>query len=261
MNGPARERTILSDLLTDPAAWTLAFLAAVTVGLSKGGLPVVGMLAVPLLALEVNAVAAAGLLLPIYIISDMFGLYAYRRAFSRDNLLILVPATAIGVLFGWATASVTPERMVTLLIGVIGLVFALNNLIRRGDTGPAKRPAWGPGLFWGALTGFTSFVSHAGAPPYQVFVQPQRLEKLAYAGTSTILFAWVNAIKLPAYWSLGQVNSASLKVTAILALPAVISVFAGFRLVNLIPQELFYKLITWALLLVSLRLIWQAGTG
>src|SRR3546814_8322223 len=52
------------------------------------------------------------------------------------------------------------------------------------------------GLVFGLLPGFTSFVAHAGAPPYQMYVVPQRLEKMAYAGTSTILFAIVNAAKL-----------------------------------------------------------------
>ncbi len=247
--------------VTDMLFWLAAIIAAIAVGLSKGGLPVVGMLAVPILALKMNAVAAAGLLLPIFIISDGFGLVAYRKAFSLPNLKILIPTTTIGVFLGWTTANITSERWVTALIGAIGLIFALNLLIRRDAGGPEQKPNWGKGLFWGVLTGFTSFISHAGAPPYQVFVQPQRLDKLIFAGTSTILFAYVNAIKLPAYWSLGQVNFGSLKITAILAVPAIVSVFLGLKLVKIIPQELFYKFITWALLLVSLRLLWQAWAG
>ncbi len=74
------------------------------------------------------------------------------------------------------------------------------------------RPADVPrGLFWGSITGFTSFVSHAGAPPYQMYVLPQRLEKMVYAGTSTIVFAIINLLKLPPYWFLGQVNLGSLR--------------------------------------------------
>ncbi|MGC1487339.1 MAG: sulfite exporter TauE/SafE family protein, partial [Albidovulum sp.] len=32
-------------------------------------------------------------------------------------------------------------------------------------------------------------------------------------------------------------------------------VYAGVRLVRVLPQALFFKLVTWALLLVSLKLI------
>jgi uncharacterized membrane protein YfcA len=240
--------------------WALAVLAAFLVGMSKGGLPVVGMLAVPVMALAMDPLMAAGLLLPVYVVSDMFGLYAYRRAFSLANLRILVPATAVGVFLGWFTVGMVPEWVVIASIGMIGTVFALFLLLRRGPEGPAKSARLGPGLFWGAITGYTSFISHAGAPPYQVYVMPQRLEKLVFAGTSTILFAWVNLIKLPPYWMLGQINPRSLQEAAVLALPAVIGVFAGVKLVKVISQAFFYQLVTWALLLISLKLLWDAAT-
>ena len=47
-----------------PAFWLAAVLAAALVGMAKGGLPVVGMLSVPVLALVISPVAAAGLMLP-----------------------------------------------------------------------------------------------------------------------------------------------------------------------------------------------------
>ncbi|MCE8422230.1 sulfite exporter TauE/SafE family protein, partial [Rhodovulum sulfidophilum] len=62
--------------------WALAVIASVLVGMSKGGLPVVGIMSVPLLSLVISPVTAAGLLLPIYVVSDMFGLYAYRHEFD-----------------------------------------------------------------------------------------------------------------------------------------------------------------------------------
>jgi hypothetical protein len=242
----------------DPIFWALAVIAAVLVGLSKGGLPVVGMLGVPLLALSIPAVTAAGLLLPIFVVSDVFGLWAYRHEFDRRNLMILAPAATIGIGIGWAAATVVPEHAVTGLVGLIGLAFALSLLLRRGDGGPA-RPADVPrGLFWGAIAGFTSFVSHAGAPPYQVYVLPQKLDKMIFAGTTTILFAYINAAKLVPYYALGQLSAANLRVAAVLALPAILAVFAGVRLVRIIPQALFFKLVTWALLLISIRLLWEA---
>ena len=101
-------------------------------------------------------------------------------------------------------------------------------------------------------------MSHAGAPPYQVYVLPLGLEKTVFAGTTTILFAYVNAIKLVPYWALGQLSLENLKVAAVLTVPAVLAVFAGMRLVRLLPAALFFRLVAWALLIVSLRLIWDA---
>ena len=123
--------------------WSLALVAAMLVGLGKGGLPVVGMLGVPLLALVVSPVTAAGLLLPVYVVSDMFGLYAYRHDFSRRVLAILVPGMVVGVGVGWATAHMVPEWAVTVLVGLIGTVFAANMLIRRQIDGPPGPRRWG----------------------------------------------------------------------------------------------------------------------
>lgn len=244
-----------------PVFWTLAVLAAMLVGAGKGGLPVVGMLGVPVLSLAISPVTAAGLLLPIYVLSDMFGLYAYRHSFDRRVVAIMAGGMTVGVAVGWATARIVPEPLVTATIGAIGAIFALRLLVgRQGATAP--RPARvAPGLFWGAVTGFTSFVSHSGAPPYQVYVLPLKLEKAVFAGTGTIAFAYVNAIKLIPYWQLGQMSAGNLKVAAFLALPAVLAVFAGVRLVRVIPEKLFFRIVTWALLGISLWLVWKGARG
>lgn len=247
--------------MEDLGFWAAAVLAAALVGMSKGGVPVVGMLGVPVLALVINPVMAAGLLLPVYVVSDVFGLYAYRRHFDVRVLAIVLPGAVVGIGVGWATASLVPEAAVTLLVGLIGLAFALNILMRRPAVVEPKRAEVAPGLFWGALAGFTSFVSHAGAPPYQVYTLPLGLSKAVFAGTTTIAFAVINAVKLVPYYALGQLNPGNLKVAAVLALPSVAAVFAGVWLVRLMPERLFFRLVTWALLLISVKLIWDGGRG
>ena len=241
--------------------WAVAVVAAGLVGMSKGGVPVVGMLGVPVMALVMSPVLAAGLLLPVYVVSDMFGLYAYRHAFDRRVLGIVLPGAVAGIGFGWATATIVPEAAVTLMVGVIGGVFALSLLLRRQVEASPKRGEVVPGLFWGAVTGFTSFVSHSGAPPYQVYTLPLGMGKAVFAGTSTIAFAVINAVKLVPYYALGQLGAANLKLAAILAVPAALAVFAGVRLVNWLPERLFFRLVTWALLLISVKLIWDGGAG
>ena len=63
----------------DPIFAICAVAAAIFIGLSKGGVPVIGMLGVPVLALVISPLRAAALLLPIYVVTDMLGLWAYRR--------------------------------------------------------------------------------------------------------------------------------------------------------------------------------------
>lgn len=243
------------------AFWGAAVIASVLVGMGKGGIPLVGMLGVPVLALVISPVAAAGLLLPVYVVSDMFGLWAYRQAYDRRVLAILLPGAVAGIWVGWATARLVPEAAVTALVGAIGLAFAANLLLRRKG-GPMARPARvAPGLFWGAVTGFTSFVSHSGAPPYQVYTLPLGMPKAVFAGTATIAFAVINAVKLLPYWQLGQLNPGNLKIAALLSVPAALAVFAGVRLVRWLPERAFFGIVTWSLLLISAKLVWDGLRG
>ena len=124
-----------------------------------------------------------------------------------------------------------------------------------------RRAEVAPGLFWGGVTGFTSFVSHSGGPPYQVYTMPLGMQKAVFAGTSTIAFAYINAIKLIPYYMLGQINLHSLEKVLVLMPVAAVSVFAGVRLVKWLPEKLFFQLVTWALLLVSIKLIWDGAKG
>lgn len=238
--------------------WVLAVIAAMAVGLAKGGLAMVGLIAVPLLSLVMSPVQAAGLLLPVYVVSDAAGLIAFRRHFSAPVLATSLPGAMAGIGIGWATAHLVPVKGVTLIVGLIGLVFALNALFRATFAGQAPQPSLKRGSLWGMLAGYTSFVSHAGAPLWQVYVQPLRLPAMVYAGTTTWFFAVTNWIKLLPYALLGQLNLSVLKTAAVLTPVSLVGVWLGLRLVRIIPQVLFYQLITWGLLAVSLRLVWQA---
>ena len=215
----------------DQSVWFYAIgaLAAFLVGVSKGGLPMVGVLGVPVMALVMPPVAAAALLLPVYIISDWVGLWAYRKHYDKRNMAILLPAMFAGVGIGWATAKITPEWMVTLLVGVTGLAFCVNAAVRRGNTRPRKADV-PRGLFWGTISGFTSFVSHTGGPPYQMYVLPQKLDKMVFAGTGTIIFAIINVAKLVPYWALGQFNAGNIELALMLSPVAIGGAFLGYTL-------------------------------
>ena len=241
--------------------WVVAVIAAVLTGIGKGGVPTVGALTVPVLSLVISPVAAAGLILPVYVVSDWFGLYAYRKAFDKRVLLITCVAMTIGVGIGWATARLIPESYVTVLVGLISVVFALNQLLRKPVTALSRRAEWGPGLFWCTIAGFTSFVSHNGGPPYQVYTLPLGLKKAVFAGTSTIAFTYINAIKLVPYFFLGQINLDSLEVGLWLAPPAAAAVFFGVWVVKKLPEKLFFQIVTWSLLLIGVELIWKGLLG
>jgi uncharacterized membrane protein YfcA len=230
-------------------------LAAAMVGLSKGGLPTVGMLSVPILSLLMSPVKAVVMLLPIYIISDMVGLWLYRKDFSTINLKILIPAGVGGVLVGWLTASLVSDTAVKLLIGLMGVGFVLNAWLKRHSQQPARAASWGRGVFWGGLSGFSSFISHAGGPPFQVYLLPQKLPKAVFAGTSTLFFAVINIAKLGPYHQLRPYGAEEMMGAVVLIPFALIGTVLGAYLTRKIADDWFFKWVQFGLLAISFKLI------
>ncbi len=241
------------------AFFWLASLGAFLVGLSKGGVPAIGMLSVPLLSLAISPVKAAVMLLPIYVVSDMVGIWLYRRDFSAINLRILVPAGIVGVLVGWGTASMVSERGITFLIGLMGVAYCLNTWLRRNRVEAARPAHRGRGWFWGAVAGFTSFISHAGAPPFQIYMLPQKLTKLAFAGTATLFFAIVNAAKIVPYQQLMPYTAEGLWQAAFLVPAALAGTVLGAWLTRRMADRWFFITVQVGLFAVSVKLIADAS--
>ena len=229
---------------------------ALLIGLSKGGLPSIGMLAVPILSLVISPMKAAVLLLPIYVISDVVGIWLYRKNFSLPNLKILIPAGVLGVFIGWLTASYISDIAIKLLLGVIG--FCLNTWLRKQANQPTQPAHAGKGLFWGSLAGFTSFISHAGAPPFQVYMLPQRLPKAEFAGTATLVFAVINAAKILPYQQLRPYTMEDLMSAVFLIPMALIGTVLGAYLTQKIADAWFFRLIQIGLFIISIKLMFDA---
>ncbi len=250
-------------MITDPWFYVVAIPAVLITGISKGGFGAgLGVLAVPLMALVIPPGDAAGIMLPVLLVMDAVGVWRYRHTWDRRNLSILVPAALIGVLVGYLTATSIDDQMVNLLIGVIAVAFTLDHWLRRSRTDrPARPGSIHAGAFWGSLTGFTSFTAHSGGPPYQVYTLPQRMPAGLYVGTNIVLFAAVNASKVPPYALLGRLDLSNLGTAAVLLPLAPIGIVLGLWIQNRIPAEPFYRICYGLLFLVGLRLVWQGLAG
>ena len=239
--------------------WIVAGLAAFLLGLSKGGIPTFALLSVPLMSLFMDPAMAAGLLLPLYHAADVYAVYLFRKAYSARNLKILLPGALAGVLAGFFAVAVVPGNALKLLVAAIGLAYIANSVWNRMSRRvPPPRPATVPrGLVLGSLAGLTSYISHAGGPPFQVYILPQRLDKLVYLGTTTVFFATVNLMKLPPYIVAGQVTMESVSQVVWMVPLALAGAWCAARLARAISERVFYILVEAALGTVSVKLAYD----
>jgi uncharacterized membrane protein YfcA len=246
-------------LFADPYFLAAAVPAVIMLGLAKGGFTGAGSIATPLVALVLPPFEAAALILPILMVQDAISVWVYRRDWSAWNLKIMLPGAAAGIGVAWLLAAHIPDAVVRLIVGGIGVAFVLNAWLGR-QPAQAKVQARN-GVFWGAVSGFTSAFANAGAPPFQIHVLPQALPKLTFVGTSTFFFAAVNILKVPPYFALGNFTSRTLLASLALMPVAVAANFAGIWLVRVTPVKLFYDISYVLVFLISLALLWQGIGG
>jgi len=233
--------------------------AVILLGLSKGGFAGIGALGTPLLALIVGPVEGAAIILPILIVQDVVGVWAFRHSWDGKIIALMLPAAALGVAMAYCFAASLPEAGMQILLGLISILFAARSLwLQRGGRVPTPTdpPGWF-GFLMGIATGITSQIAHAGQPPFQIYVLPKRLPRDVLVGTTAIFFAAVNWIKVPAYLALGQFSHAHLMASLMLMPVALGSTFAGVWLVRRIDPDRFYGLIYWLMMLVGLKLVWD----
>jgi uncharacterized membrane protein YfcA len=247
---------LVPAIITDPFFYAVAIPAVIFLGLSKGGFSGVGIAATPLLALYLPPLEAAALLLPVLITQDLISIYVYRREWDASNLKIMLPGAVAGMTLAWLLASYISDNAVRITVGLIGLIFVIDVWRKRARIEPTRMGPAG-GVFWGAVSGFTSFMTQAGGPPFQVYVLPQRLPKLVLVGTTTIFFAVVNALKIVPYFALGQFHAGNFATSLALLPMAIIANFMGIWLVKHTPTNLFYNIAYALLLVISLVLLWQ----
>jgi uncharacterized membrane protein YfcA len=243
------------------AFYPVAIVAILLTGMVKGGFGTgAGGLAVPLMSIFVAPPEAAGIMLPILCAMDLFGVHAYRGRWSREHLRTLLPGALAGIGAGALAFGALSVNAVRLLIGLIAVTFALNSYFRLTARIASRlaRPGRAAGAFWGAASGFTSTLAHAGGPPFAVYMLPQRLDKTLLVGTSAVFFLAVNYVKLVPYAILGQLNAANLTTSLVFAPLAPLGIWLGVWLHRRVSEEKFYNVSYALLLLTGVKLVWDA---
>lgn len=249
-------------LLSDPYILASAIIAVTLAGMSKGGLGgAMGMLGVPIMALTMPPVQAAAILLPIYIVMDVFSLWSWRNEYDKTTLKIMLPGAIVGIIIGAIAAAYVSDNFVRLLVGFVAIGFVVNYLFNKFKN--RKQEQIAPehhkvkGRFWGTIAGFTSFISHTGGPPYQVYALPLKQTPRIYTGTSVRFFFVVNVIKVAPYFALGQFDATNIESSLILLPLAPIATLAGAWIVKRMDAKVFYPMMYILMFIAGLKLIYD----
>ncbi len=235
------------------------FVAAVSKGGFGSGAAFAGAV---ILALVVPPDRALAIMLPLLMLMDATALPAFWRRWDGPAARALILGAVPGVALAALVVSRAPADAIRVLIGAIALGFVAFQVARsRGLVRPEGLPAGRvSGGIWGAVAGFTSFVSHAGGPPAAVYLLSRGVAKEAYQATTVVTFWAINLMKIGPYVALGAVDTDTLWTAAALAPVAVAGIGAGI-VAHRVISPVWYFRVTYTLLVVAgARLVWTGVT-
>ncbi len=247
-----------SAMNTDPVFYLVALPAVLLLGISKSGFGAgFGSLAVPMMALAVTVPQAAAILMPVLLLMDLLGLAAFRKHVDRRLLMFLLPYGLAGILAGALLFKLLDARVVAGIVGAFTLAFLAQRLLFPPRPDSAPPPRW-LGSLLTVISGFTSFIAHAGGPPLNAYVIPLRLSPMLFTGTLAYFFFFINLAKWIPYAWLGLLDTANLMTSLVLLPVAPLGVWLGVRIARSIQPTLFYRMLYLGMFLTGVKLLWDA---
>ncbi|MEY2805244.1 MAG: hypothetical protein RL657_2580 [Pseudomonadota bacterium] len=246
-----------SWIYTDPLFYLAAIPAILLIGISKSGFGSgFGGLAVPLIALTVTVPEAAAVLMPLLFVLDILALRAYRDGYDKALLRQLLPWSLLGIGIGFLLFKYIDTHIVEGTVGIFALAFVAQRLLFPPSPHGVILPRW-IGVSLTTMSGFTSFVAHAGSPPLNAYLLPMRLAPVTFAATMAVLFFWVNLAKWVPYAYLGLFDARGL-VTALVLMPFTpIGIWIGVRIARKISPQLFYFFVQTGMVLTGCKLVFD----
>jgi len=221
--------------------WLLMALCAMLIGMSKVGVPGVSMIVVPVLALIFGGKSSTGVLLPILMMADLFGVLYYRRHAQWSYLWKIIPWAFAGIGIAlWVGELVNDEQFKDL---IALLVFLCIGLMLWRDR--KKNQQFFPDQWWfaasmGILGGFATMIGNVAGPIFAIYLLAMHLPKNSFIGTSAWFFLIVNYFKFPLHIFIWKtINWHTLSIDLI-TLPAIaLGAFIGIRLVKVLPEKVY----------------------
>jgi len=238
----------------DPLIWLLLGLGTILIGISKTGIPGVGILFVAIFANLFPARLSTGIVLPLLIAADFVAVSQFRGKTVWSHVGKLIPPAFIGVVIGYYGLRILNDSNAGFWIGVLILLMVILHFIRK------LFPNWTPhrtgvALFFGFTGGMVTMISNAAGPLVTLYLLEMKLKKEEFMGTGAWFFFIMNCVKVPFSLSLGIINLQTLSLNIIFLPILFIGVWIGGLIHRRISQRWFEGVAIVFAAVVAVRLI------
>ncbi len=178
--------------------WLLFGFCAILVGMSKVGIPGISMFYIPVLALIFGGKPSTGILLPMLMMADIFGVSYYHRHAEWKYLVKLLPWAFAGIGIGLWIGKLINDEWFKNIIAI--LVFAGVGIMLWRERKASIN--YFPDTWWfaattGILGGFATMIGNVAGPIFTIYMLAMHLPKNSFIGTGAWFFLIVNFFKFP----------------------------------------------------------------
>ena len=222
----------------------LALTATLLLGVGKSGIKGLGAVIVTLMAIVFGGKASTGILMPMMITADIFAVIYYHRHTQWYFLKKLLPMMVVGVVLGvWLGNDISEALFKQIMAVFILLTVLIMIWMDRTKTfGIPKH--WSFSSFMGLLSGVTSMIGNLAGAFASIYLLAIRLPKNEFIGTAAWLFFIINVFKLPFHLFVWKtITTETLQLNLILAPAIVVGFLLGIKLVQIINNDLYRKLV------------------
>ncbi len=222
-------------------------IVALLIGLSKGGLgAVLGVLVTPLLVLVMPPITAQALSLPLLMIGDLFALKSYWKTWDMHYIRLLLPLAILGIILGTYLLKALNNVTLRHILGLFTLLFVAYKVADHWLKALDYHPRDWHGYLSGGLSGLGSALANAGSVPFTAYMLLQDVTPQVFVGTTTLYFAVLNLLKVPAYITAGIFDLNTL-LQVIWVVPFIVAgVYVGRWMIKRIHKRAF----EWVMLVV-----------
>ena len=220
-------------------------LCAMLVGIAKTGIPGIGILVVPMMAMVLPARKSTGILLGILILADLFAILYHRRNARWSHVIRLLPAAFAGIVAGFFGLRYVDDQQLKPIIGAIVLVMLGVNYWRTragGEDAPIPAQWWFVAAL-GFIAGVTTMMANAAGPIMIIYLLAMRLPKIEFVGTGAWFFFIVNWLKVPLSAKLELMTIESVKFDLMMLPFIAVGAVAGIFFLKRIPQKAFSSVV------------------
>lgn len=211
----------------------------------------------PLALFFVDFRSALVLVAFFHIFGNMGRIVFFRHGFNRKLILYFGLPSVLLTAAGAYLVNYIPQHFLKLALGIFLILFSIISLVKPSFTFPKSNRA---AVVGGSLSGFLAGLIGTGGALRGAFLTAYNMEKNVYISTAASIALAVDLTRIPLYMAGGFLEPRYYSLMPLLLIVALAGSFVGKRLVNRMPQQTFRKVVLTAIILVSIKFIYDSLT-